>query len=373
MWKKEIRVSDFLRRSKKERKAEDVPPVAEPSAEIPLAGAVAAGPESAAPSSGPTSQPDRDADTGAPPTPTDLEAPGQEDASTVGSAPAAGDATGAAAGSVWKKELKLSGLFSRKTQATGQVAGRTETKPPQREQREADRLRTETGPAHRGPSRPNGAAPLPDVPLVRALNLLPREEVKVRSGRPVLPYVGVGLLAALVVGALAVVFLNERSKIDDQQAQKEDLEAQIAALQAVEQTSPQEGIQLAGEALTRASALSTALDGRIVWDRFLRDLSLTLPEGVWFSAVTSTAATAAPDAAPTAPVITIGGYAKSQAGLAQLVSRLGVLPELASVQLQSGTVVTLGAEEVVQFTIIATAKQSTATAAPVSPTEVAAS
>jgi len=221
------------------------------------------------------------------------------------------------------------------------------------------------------------------VPLVRALNLLPRDEVKVRSTRPVLQYAGVALLAVIVVGGLGFFFMNEHSKIDERQSAVEDLEAQIAALEAFEQTSPQEGVALAGEALTRASALSTALDDRVVWDRLLRDLSLTLPDDVWFQSVaTSVAATPAPNeevaaAVPAVQLVTISGFARTQAGLAQLISRLGVLPELGSLQLQSGNVVELGGEEVVEFGITAILKEPAGTTtsgpAPATAGEVASS
>jgi Tfp pilus assembly protein PilN len=368
IWKREIRVSDFLRRGKKERAGDPVLRGSEQAAGAALAGVAAAGAAPEPPVAGDPSELE-DGKDGPPAAGEAVEVPAKPSGEDGASAAALGAAAGVGASSIWKKEIKLSGLFSRKPGTAAETTERTEPRPAQ--------LRTETGGASRGPTRTNGAGPLPDVPLVRALNLLPREEVKVRTARPVLPYAGVGLLAVLVVGALAFVFLNERSKIADQKAAKEDLEAQIAALQAVEQTSPQEGVQIAGEALTRASALSTALDGRIVWDRLLRDLSLTLPDGVWFSAVTSAPAAVTPDALPTPPGLTIGGYAKSQSGVAQLVSRLGVLPELSSLQLQSSTVVLLGEEEVLQFTIVATLAQTPVSAgtttAAVSPTEVSAS
>jgi hypothetical protein len=406
IWKKEIRISGLFRRGRKESEpVADVPapesadqahgeaaPPAESSAEAPSveesvtseAAAEAAEPadaesadaesaELAAEPVRPTEEPEEAAaltaslaEAQAPAS--DAAEPEREQESSAAEVAAAAGAAAVATGSasVWKKELKLSGLFG-----GGRSKGLRATSP------------RPGGPGYRefqfGDS--NGAQPLPDVPLAHALNLLPREEVKVRSARPVLPYVGVGLLAALVVGTLAFVYLDTRSTIEDRQSAVEDLNAQIAALEAFEETTPQQGVALAGEALARATALSTALDGRMVWDRLLRDLSLTLPKDVWFVSLVTTTSVAAeppPEGTPALPpvlTVTITGHAKSQEGVAQLLSRLGVLPELEGVQLQSSNVILLGEEEVIEFTLSAVLTQPAGAPAPTqaAPGEVASS
>jgi Tfp pilus assembly protein PilN len=301
MWKKEIKVSDLFRRGKKtldepvetESEAEFAEPEAEPAQAAPV----------------PTS--------------------------------------------VWKKEIRL--------------APRRGPKPDRSSGREGPRrrLKRERPVSHRAVraeargSRTAGG--LPDVPLVRALNLLPRDEAKTRSARlPSLATAGVALAGLVVVGGLAFAFLHERSRVADREGALEDVEAQVAAIQAPAQVAPEAGTQLAGEALARAGALSAALDGRFVWDRLLRKLSLVLPDDVWFETVQSTPAETTVDPATGLSIpgatttITINGYSKTQTGLAQLVGRLDVLPELGSVQLQSGTVIERGGQDVVQFTVAAT-------------------
>jgi Tfp pilus assembly protein PilN len=370
VWKNEIRVSDFVRRSQTDpaEPATEDSPAADAASEEGQ-GESAAGEAAVEP--GPVveaeaePEPVAEAETPKPAEEPTAEAPQSEqpvaehEAAAVAGAVAAvvahDEADAQESATEDKKPGRLGGLFGGRKEKVEQRPDESETP-------------AAAGTGRAVPRGSNGAGPLPDVPLVRALNLLPREEVKVRTPRPVLRYAGVALLAVLVLGGLGFFYMNERSKIDDRQSAVEDLEAQIAAVQALEQTSPQEGVALAGEALTRASALSTALDGRVVWDRLLRDLSLTLPDDVWFSTVVSTVVAApAPSeevaaAVPAAQLVTITGYARTQAGLAQLIARLGVLPELGSLQLQSGNVVELGGEEVVEFSVSAVLKQ------PVDPT-----
>jgi len=59
----------------------------------------------------------------------------------------------------------------------------------------------------------------------------------------------------------------------------------------------------------------------------------------------------APGTAPTGFVI--NGYTYSQDGVARLLSRLNVLPDLTNVQLQTSSLTRVGTQDVVQFTILA--------------------
>jgi hypothetical protein len=59
----------------------------------------------------------------------------------------------------------------------------------------------------------------------------------------------------------------------------------------------------------------------------------------------------APGAAPTGFVI--NGYTYSQDGVARLLSRLVVLPDLHNVQLQTSSLSKVGSQHVVQFAILA--------------------
>jgi len=214
--------------------------------------------------------------------------------------------------------------------------------------------------------RPRGASPLPDVPLVRSLNLLPRDEPKANRGRPKLAQAGVALITVLLLGGGAFLFVLERQRVDGKKQVVAELEGRVSALETPSGAAPSQGNDLAGELVGRASALSSALDGRFVWDRLLRELSLVLPADVWFDSIVSSApieaalatdttqtATTPLPTVPAAAIVTISGYAKTQDGVAQLLARLGTLRELVSVQLVSATLTDLGDEQVVQFSVTA--------------------
>ncbi len=67
-----------------------------------------------------------------------------------------------------------------------------------------------------------------------------------------------------------------------------------------------------------------------------------LPEDVWLTTLSSTSGTATPapgadPAAVGAATFTINGFATSQADVAQLLSRLDVVPEFSNVQLTSSS------------------------------------
>jgi Tfp pilus assembly protein PilN len=106
------------------------------------------------------------------------------------------------------------------------------------------------------------------------------------------------------------------------------------------------------------------MKNRVALDRLLRDFGLVLPEDVWIDALQVTAPDADAAATPTpAPPTTEGaaapssftitGYTKEQAGVAELLSRLSVLPELTSVTLLSASAADDPNEKTVQFSISA--------------------
>ena len=305
VWKKEIRVSDLFRRGEKQAKRAK-------TAEAPVAPEPDPTVAPAAPSPAPTS--------------------------------------------VWKKEIRIGGKRRASPPKSGQ-----ERRGPKRRQEQSRRDRpTESGSS--GGRTGRGSSALPDVPLARAINLLPRDEEKSGERRLSLPGVAVSLVGLLVVGGLSFLVIYERARLTERQGDVEDLEAQAAAIDTpADATAPEQGVELAGEALQRIGALTSALDGRVVWDRLLRELSLTLPEGVWFETLVASVpgatvdpATGLTQQASGTQSLTATGYAMGQDGVAQLLARLAVIPQIASVQLQSSSVVELGEEEVVQFSIIAT-------------------
>jgi Tfp pilus assembly protein PilN len=211
---------------------------------------------------------------------------------------------------------------------------------------------------------------------MRAVNLLPREP---RLGRKRLTVVGqLALLSPFVVGSLlAAGYLLASSKVNDRKATLQELRTELASLPAPP-AQPQVDPQLAAQRDQRVAALSTALAGRLAWDRILREISTVLPEDVWLTALsaqgpptpppapaptttttttaTTAATTPAPVPAPTAGPLDITGYTYSQEGVARLLSRLAVVPVLQDVKLLQSSRAFVAARAVVSFSIQATVR-----------------
>jgi Tfp pilus assembly protein PilN len=256
-------------------------------------------------------------------------------------AAAAGDGT-----SVLKKEIKLGALLARRPK----------------------------GPKEPRAKRGKGAEATPAVPIMRAFNLLPRDlERGQKEKRHPVTHVVVVAVGLVALAGLAAGFLVSSADVSDKTKTRDELSAQLqealrrqAELAAGEErTDP----ALLEEESARTSALSTALGSRIAWDRFLRDLSLVLPEDVWLQGVIAQplAPVTNPETGALAPLagsaLTINGMTRAQDGVARLLSRLEVLPQLTGVNLLSSAVQTVGGEEVVVFSVTATVKQPGAAAA----------
>jgi Tfp pilus assembly protein PilN len=186
---------------------------------------------------------------------------------------------------------------------------------------------------------------------MRAVNLLPREEAK-RSFEAkrgvVFGGVGGAALATVVLGSM---MMSAGGSVNAKQSELDSIRAQIAAIPVVPvvDTSREDG--LAAEKGARVGALSAALAGRVAWDRVLRQVSLVLPEDVWLTVLS--AAVPGPTATATGSGLTMTGSTYSQNGVARLLSRLAVIPDLANVRLQSSQGQLVNDRELVQFTILA--------------------
>ena len=118
---------------------------------------------------------------------------------------------------------------------------------------------------------------------------------------------------------------------------------------------------LADEQRSRVNAVASALSRRVTWDRVLREFATVLPSDVWLTSLGAKAPSSPASAAPAAPGpssaaatgFVVNGYTYSQAGVARLLSRLSVLPDLRNVQLQTSSLSKVGRQSVVQFTILA--------------------
>jgi Tfp pilus assembly protein PilN len=192
---------------------------------------------------------------------------------------------------------------------------------------------------------------------MRAVNLLPRDApVKSFAANRGVAFGGVGG-AALVTAVLATMVLGAGGAVSEKQAELDSLRAQIAAVPRPVEQDAGDDAQLAVEKGARVGALSAALDGRVAWDRVLRQVSLVLPEDVWLTTLSATApaaaAAAAEEGAATGTGFTLVGSTYSQDGVARFLSRLSVVPDLANVRLMSSQSVLVGRRELVQFTVLA--------------------
>jgi Tfp pilus assembly protein PilN len=197
---------------------------------------------------------------------------------------------------------------------------------------------------------------------MRAVNLLPRDQgqrtIK-KESLPVLVGAWSGVLVAAILGAM---FMMGSGKVAAEQRKLDDLNRIYQALPPPPAGPSVAQKQLAGEQSARVSALSTALTSRVAWDRIFREFSLVLPNDVWLTTLTakspiSPLTNASSTAGAGAPSeFTIQGRTYSHDGVARLLSRLQVVPDLTNVQLQSSTLATVGGQDVVEFSIAADIK-----------------
>ena len=197
---------------------------------------------------------------------------------------------------------------------------------------------------------------------MRAVNLLPRDQSQrtiKKESLPVLIGACSGVLVAAILGAM---FMMGSGKVAAQQRKLDDLNRVYQALPPPPAGPSVAQQQLAGEQSARVSALSAALTSRVAWDRVFREFSLVLPDDVWLTTLTAKSpispltnvSTSSAAGAPSQ--FTIQGRTYSHDGVARLLSRLQVVPDLTNVQLQSSTLAKVGGQDVVEFSIAADIK-----------------
>lgn len=248
------------------------------------------------------------------------------------------------------KEIKLSDLFKRGSKnGDGESNGSEpnpakEAKPPKEPKPRQERKRRKELKEATGAALAAHEAPPPaNVPLMRAFNLLPREEARaVTEGgaSSPLPYVLVALAGVLVFAALAAFYLMAGTDVTTKKGQVEDLRAELASYQAQEKGPSVEdkSAELANERVGRTAALGSALTKRLAWDRVLREIALVVPTSVTLGQIqgsSPTAGAATTNADGTSVTnLTISGSTASQADVALFMTRLSVIPELSAVQLK---------------------------------------
>jgi Tfp pilus assembly protein PilN len=207
---------------------------------------------------------------------------------------------------------------------------------------------------------------------MRAVNLLPSGSESRKSFRSEDPAVVIGsALGVVVLLALGGGFMNVHSKVNAEQQKLTAARTELAKLSLTKKdpvipkavvTKPIVPIPaVTSEEQPRLAALTGAMSTRIAWDRILREFSLVLPTDVTISSLTLTApaaaaTTGAPVGAPSQG-LSITGSTFSHDGVARLLSRLMLIPDLTNVTLSSSTASTSGTGSTsVQFGISAGVK-----------------
>src|SRR5205809_1649918 len=196
---------------------------------------------------------------------------------------------------------------------------------------------------------------------MRAVNLLPRDQSQRTIRKESLPVLVGGCSGVLVVAALGAMFMMGSGKIAAQQRKLDDLNRRYQALPPAPPGPSAAQQALAGEQSARVTALSTALSSRVSWDRVFREFSLVLPDDVWLTTLTakspiSPLTNAAVSAGGAPSEFIMEGRTYSHDGVARLLSRLQVVPDLTNVQLQSSTLSVVDGQNVVEFSIAADIK-----------------
>ncbi len=206
---------------------------------------------------------------------------------------------------------------------------------------------------------------------MKAVNLLPREVTKTKSRRPSAPLITGFVTGVVVLTVLAAGYFKEGSSVSQKRTELQAARAELALVPAP--AAPDTSVaKLNGEQASRVTALQSALNGRVAWDRVLREVSLVMPSDVWLSSLTlqapnaataipdtgttgtTTPATTTPSTAPPAPSdFVMNGKSFSHVGVARLMSRLALVPDLDRITLNHSTRATTGSRPSVEFSVVA--------------------
>lgn len=199
---------------------------------------------------------------------------------------------------------------------------------------------------------------------MRAVNLLPRQHVEQKRERPSAVALGAAIGGAAVLLALVGGFLLASRSVDRQRQALADARAVLAATPAHNVSAKTQSFRakLLSQREQRSLALAAAIGKRVTWDRVLRRVALVMPGDVWLQSLSGSvpldsaltpATTTTPSALPPLPTaLTIQGYTYSQDGVARLMERLEVVPDLKNVQLQTSQSTQVGNQTVINFTIV---------------------
>jgi Tfp pilus assembly protein PilN len=204
---------------------------------------------------------------------------------------------------------------------------------------------------------------------MRAVNLLPRQQVERTRERPNAVVLVASLGGAAVVLVLLAGFLLANRSVDRQRQALSSARAVLAATPAHHLSAKTQAFRstVLSQREQRSLALASAIGKRVAWDRVLRRFALVLPDDVWLTSLdgnvpldqpADSGLTTTPSALPATPTaLTIKGYTYSQQSVARLLERLSVLPDLKNVQLEDSESALVSGQKVFSFTIVSDVRQ----------------
>jgi Tfp pilus assembly protein PilN len=162
---------------------------------------------------------------------------------------------------------------------------------------------------------------------MRPVNLLPPEDRRgerapLRAGK--LSYILVAGLVLAVAGVTFLVFTANEVK---------DREAAVASLEAAEQAAAARAqamapyAEFAALSVARVSTVTSLAQSRFDWERVLRELALVLPDDVWLTSLSASAAGGTSgegggDSSISAPSLLMSGCAEGHVAVARLLQAL---------------------------------------------------
>lgn len=178
---------------------------------------------------------------------------------------------------------------------------------------------------------------------MRAVNLLPRETRSHRGSRRLDPVVvGGAVLTVAVAAAIGGGFAVAHSHATSEQQKLATVRAELQQLQAQERKgSGTKEPSIPVPTVTQQqvpwqAAFTSALSTRFAWDDVLFQLAHVVPPRVTVTNVTLGSATTTGPATG-ADSLSLGGTAFNESDVAQLLSRLTLVPSLSQITLSSST------------------------------------
>lgn len=195
---------------------------------------------------------------------------------------------------------------------------------------------------------------------MRAVNLLPQTQRRspgFKGARTPLAIAG----AVVVLGSMGYYGVSLHSDVDAAAQQvatasieRDELRGKLGAFQQAQ-------ARVAAQAVRRGAVVGL-VEGRVNWERLIRDISAVMPRQVWLTNLkgeTDTGAAAAASAAPTPNVgnanaprgIHLDGFAYTQSQVALLMSRLSTIPGLGEPRLAASETQDKSERQVIHFVI----------------------